>query len=234
MEYTSELVEARLLKRYKRFLADVKRADGSTITVHCANTGAMTGCQPEQARVWLSRSSNPKRKYAYSWELVELEQGAMACINTALTNRVAREGIESGAIKELAGYPRCRSEVVYGGEGSRIDLLLESDEQSCFVEVKHVTLRMDDGSAAFPDAVSQRGQKHLRELIGEVQAGHRAVMLFIIMRDDTRGFRPADAIDPQYARLLREAAEAGVEILAYRTRITPRFIEITECDSVKL
>lgn len=234
MEYTSPLIEGRLIKRYKRFLADIKLADGSTITAHCANTGAMTGCRPDDARVWLSVSDNPKRKYAHSWELVELDGGGMACINTGLTNKIALQAIEQGRIAELDGYPHCHTEVVYGDEGSRIDILLSTEQQLCYVEVKHVTLKLDNGMAAFPDAVSQRGQKHLRELIAQVQAGHRAVMLFIIMRDDTRDFAPADHIDSRYGQLLREAAAAGVEVLAYRTRVTAQGIDVVAAVPVKM
>jgi len=226
VKYNSPLIEGRLIKRYKRFLADVKLASGEVITVHCANTGAMTGCQPDDARVWLSRSDNAKRKYPHSWELVELEQGAMACINTGLTNRLALEGIKNGRIKELAGYERCHTEVRYGEEGSRIDLLLESDQQQCFVEVKHVTLKLGERMGAFPDAVSKRGQKHLRELMLQVRAGQRAAMLYIIMRDDVDAFRPAEEVDPAYAELLRDAVAEGVDILVYRTRINPENINI--------
>lgn len=224
VNYNSQLVEGRLIKRYKRFLADVELASGEIITVHCANTGAMTGCQPQHARVWLSRSDNRKRKYAHSWELVALEKGAMACINTALTNRLALEGIEKGIIKELTGYPDCHREVPYGQEGSRVDFLLASADQQCFVEVKHVTLKLDDGMAAFPDAVTLRGQKHLRELVEQVRAGHKAALLFIMMRDDVRAFRPAEHIDPEYAGLLRHAADEGVQLLAYATHIDPKAI----------
>lgn len=226
MNYNSPLIEGRLIKRYKRFLADVALASGEVITVHCANTGAMTGCQPDHARVWLSRSDNSKRKYPHSWELVELEQGAMACINTALTNRLALEAINNGQIKELAGYDRCHTEVRYGREGSRIDLLLESPGEQCFVEVKHVTLKLGDRMGAFPDAVSKRGQKHLRELVQQVRAGQRAAMLYIIMRDDVDAFGPADRVDPEYAELLRQAAAEGVDILAYRTRIDSQSIRV--------
>jgi sugar fermentation stimulation protein A len=226
VKYNSPLIEGRLIKRYKRFLADVKLGSGETITVHCANTGAMTGCQPADARIWLSRSDNARRKYAHSWELVELEQGAMACINTGLTNRVAHEAIVQGDISELAGYPQCHTEVRYGNEGSRVDLVLESGEQRCFVEVKHVTLKLDNGLGAFPDAVSLRGQKHLRELMQQVKLGHRAVMLFIIMRDDVSAFCPADQVDADYGKLLREAAECGVELLAYQAHISPDEIKL--------
>lgn len=226
MKFPGHLIEARLIKRYKRFLADVALDSGEIITVHCANTGAMTGCQPEHARVWLSQSDNPKRKYAHSWELVELENQALACINTAVTNRLAEEAIQQGRIKQLRHYEHCQREVRYGVEGSRVDLLLSSPQQQCFVEVKHVTLSLQPAIAAFPDAVTLRGQKHLRELIEQVKQGHRAVMLFIIMRTDVDQFTVADTIDADYAVLLRQAAAEGVDILAYKTAIDPQGIEV--------
>lgn len=233
MKFINGLVKGSLIKRYKRFLADIVLEDGTEITAHCANTGAMTGCQPDKAPVWLSLSDNDKRKYPYSWELVELD-GAMASINTSLTNRVAEEAITSGKITELSGYERCLREVTYGEERSRIDLLLENSEQKCFVEVKHVTLKLEQGVGAFPDAVTKRGQKHLRELINQVNAGHRAVMLFIIMRTDVQLLRPADEIDPVYGELLRQAVKEGVEVLAYGTRISPDEISVTEAAPVNL
>ena len=226
MNYTCELIEARLIRRYKRFLTDVKMADGKIITVHCANTGAMTGCQPENARVWLSKSENKKRKYPYSWELVELEEGAMACINTGLTNKIVKQAIQQKLISELDGYSSCRTEVIYGDENSRIDLLLSDPDRLCYIEVKHVTLKLENKRAAFPDAVTRRGQKHLRELILQVQQGHRAVMLFLIMRTDVDHMTPADEIDPEYGQLLRQARAAGVEVLAYKANIGLQSIKI--------
>ncbi len=234
MHYISPLFEGRLKKRYKRFLADVELPGGELVTAHCANTGAMTGCKPDNARVWLSRSELKTRKYPYTWELVELENQALACINTGMTNRVAREAIEQGKILELAGFDDCQSEVPYGKEKSRIDLLTRYREQNCFIEVKHVTLKLDSGEAAFPDAVTSRGQKHLRELIEQVELGHRAVMLFIIMRTDVDLLTPAATIDPVYADLLGQASNRGVEILAYKTAITTRGIEVTGSMPVRL
>ncbi len=234
MHYISPLFEGRLKKRYKRFLADVELPGGELVTAHCANTGAMTGCKPDNARVWLSRSELKTRKYPYTWELVELENQALACINTGMTNRVAREAIEQGKILELAGFDDCQSEVPYGKENSRIDLLTRYREQNCFIEVKHVTLKLDSGEAAFPDAVTSRGQKHLRELIEQVELGHRAVMLFIIMRTDVDLLTPAATIDPVYADLLGQASNRGVEILAYKTAITTRGIEVTGSMPVRL
>ena len=221
------LQQARLIKRYKRFLADVKLADESIITVHCANTGAMTGCMPENARIWLSRSDNPKRKYPLSWELIELEPSVLACINTFLTNKVARDAMEQGQIVELADYETIRSEVTYGNESSRIDFLLESPLQKCYVEVKHVTLKLEDACGAFPDSVSTRGQKHLRELQHQHELGDRAVLLFIIMRSDIDCLKPADLIDAEYGKLLRQVANNGVELLAYKTDISLEGIKLS-------
>ena len=150
MKYSNKLLEGRLIKRYKRFLADVELETGEVITAHCANTGAMTGCQPENARVWLSVSDNPKRKYPHSWELVELENKAMACINTSITNRIVAEAIEQNLINELTGYDELRREVVYGNEKSRIDMLLSSQHSRCFVEVKHLTLKLAARAWRFP------------------------------------------------------------------------------------
>jgi sugar fermentation stimulation protein A len=224
------LIEARLIKRYKRFLVDVQLDDSSELTAHCANTGAMTGCKPDNARVWLSESDNPKRKYPHSWQLVELDNKYLACINTSLTNPVAKMGIEQGDIPELAGYKKITPEVVYGKESSRIDFLLEgapgSHVDKCYVEVKHVTLKLESGLGAFPDSVSIRGQKHLRELQNQVEKGDRAVLLFLIMRPDIDQISPADSIDPLYGQLLRQAINNGVEVLAYKTDISLQGIKL--------
>lgn len=221
------LIEARLIKRYKRFLVDVHMQDDSVLTAHCANTGAMTSCQPENARVWLSKSDNPKRKYAYSWQLVELEDNALACINTGMTNSVAKQALELGQIKELQKYKTIKSEVIYGTESSRVDFLLENENSRCFVEVKHVTLKLDSGLGAFPDAVSVRAQKHLRELQWQVEQGDRAVLLFLIMRSDIDQITPADDIDKVYGQLLRQVVKQGVEVLAYKTDINLEGIKVT-------
>jgi len=234
MIFDSPLIKGTLIQRYKRFLADITLKDGSQITAHCANTGAMTGCAPTGANVWLSVSDNPKRKYPHSWQLVELKPGVLACINTGFTNKVAGEAIQQGRIAELSGFGTCQSEVPYGEEKSRIDFLLTYKQQKVYVEVKHVTLSLHEGVASFPDAVTTRGQKHLRELIEQVRAGHRAVLLFIIMRTDVTLVEPADSIDPEYGRLLRQAQEAGVEILAYGTSITPYEINVTDAIPVRL
>ncbi|MEE3117698.1 MAG: DNA/RNA nuclease SfsA, partial [Pseudomonadota bacterium] len=181
MNFPEPLVEGRLIRRYKRFLADVRLPDGTEVTAHCPNTGSMLGCQPDDARVWLSRSNNPKRKLQYTWELVETVPGQLACINTARPNGQARSAVESGTVAELAGYPSVRSEVKYGEEKSRIDLLLSGHEQQpdAWVEVKNVTLA-EDAQGFFPDAVTTRGQKHLRELMAQVASGDRAVLFFVV------------------------------------------------------
>jgi len=220
MIFDPPLIKGKLIKRYKRFLADIILEDGSQITAHCANTGAMTGCAPEGADVWLSVSENPKRKYPHSWQLVELKPSVLACINTSLTNKLALEAVQQNQITELNGFTECRSEVPYGDEKSRIDFLLTyPNQQQAYVEVKHVTLSLQEGVGSFPDAVTKRGQKHLRELIQQVKSGYRAVLLFIIMRTDVNLVTPADSVDADYGQLLREAIREGVEVLAYGSKI---------------
>ena len=226
MHFDTPLIKGKLVRRYKRFLADVILQDGTEITAHCANTGAMTGCAPAGAEVWLSVSDNPKRKYPHSWQLVEVKPAVLACINTGLTNKVAHEALLQQQITELTGFDQCRSEVAYGNEKSRIDFLLNYDEQLVFVEVKHVTLSEQTGIGSFPDAVTSRGQKHLRELIQQVRSGYRAVLLFIIMRTDVTLVTPADWIDAEYGKLLREAVREGVEVIAYGTQIDQTGIKI--------
>lgn len=218
------LVSGRLLRRYKRFLADVELDDGEVVTAHCPNSGSMRGCALPDSPVRLSRSDNPARKLPYTWELV-MADGCWVGINTALPNRLAREGIERGIVTELQGYEILRSEVSYGSERSRIDLLLENPGR-CYIEVKNVTL-VENGQARFPDAVTERGQKHLRELMSMVALGYRAVNLFTVQRADARSVAPADDIDPAYGKLLRQAASAGVELLAYQALVTPQEIVLS-------
>jgi len=219
------LIPGTLIRRYKRFLADVALKDGSIVTVHCPNSGSMKGCADSGSRVYISRSSNPGRKFVFTWELVEAD-GFWAGINTGLPNRLVREAIESGTAVELQGYATIRPEVSYG-EHSRIDLLLESPNQRCFVEVKNVTL-VENGQALFPDAVTTRGQKHLNELMRVVREGDRGVIFFTVQRGDGASVSPADAIDPEYGRLLRLAITNGVEAFAYRALVTPQEILLTE------
>jgi sugar fermentation stimulation protein A len=219
------LLPGTLIKRYKRFLADVVLEDGHTITVHCPNSGSMKGCADPGSRVYISRSTNPGRKYPYTWEMVESD-GFWAGINTGRPNYLVREAIENGTAVELQGYETIRPEVAYG-EHSRIDLLLESAGKRCFVEVKNVTL-VEKGLALFPDAVTTRGQKHLTELMRVVREGDRGIIFFTVQRGDGTTVSPADAIDPEYGRLLRLAMKSGVEALAYRAQVTPQQILLTE------
>ena len=221
MHFASALIPGILLRRYKRFLADVRLENGDTTTAHTANTGSMLGCAEPGSRVWLSRASNPQRKYPLSWEIVETAASVLVGINTALPNRLVREAIEQGVATELQGYPRIRPEVVFGDERSRVDLLLERDLDNarCYVEVKNVTASIDQGIALFPDAVSARATKHLRELIGVVARGHRGVVCFCVQRADVREVRPFDSLDPLYGATLRLALAAGVEAVAYRADV---------------
>jgi len=225
MTLPQPLFHGTLIRRYKRFLADVELDDGSLVTAHTPNTGSMQGCARPGSRVILSLSATPGRKYPHSWELVHTD-GVWVGINTLLPNRLAREGIENGTVAELAGYQTIRAEVPYG-VGSRIDLLLSGARGHCYVEVKNVTL-VDGGRALFPDAVSARGQKHLRELMEVVRQGHRGVNLFVVQRADGESVAPADAIDPAYGAQLREASRAGVELLAYRALVTQTEVRLQQ------
>lgn len=221
--WDTPLVAGTLIRRYKRFLSDVALDDGGIVTAHCPNTGAMTGCDEPGARVWLSVSDNPRRKYRHTWELVETPTG-MACIHSALANKVARRAVMQGRIRELRHFTGVSTEVKYG-EGSRIDLLLHG-ERDCYVEVKSVTLALGGGLGVFPDAVSERGARHLRELVAVRRQGPRAVLLFAVFHGGIERVAPADAIDPVYGDTLREAMAAGVEVLAYGAEIGPAGISL--------
>mgnify|MGYP003609312828 CR=1 FL=1 len=220
------LLEGRLVRRYQRFLADVETA-GGLVTAHCPNTGSMLGCKDAGMRVWLSPAANPARKLAWTWELVETAPGVIVGVHTGRSNALVREAIEAGAVPELTGYPTLRPEQRYG-EGSRIDLLLQAPGRpDCYVEVKNVTAAVEGGVGYFPDAVTARGAKHLRELAAMVAAGHRAVLVFCVQRGDVAEVRPADHIDPAYGRALRDALAAGVEVLALGATVTPQAIALT-------
>ncbi len=190
MQYLEPLLEGRLVRRYKRFLADIELAGGELVVSHCANPGSMKTCQPDGARAWLSRAHGAKRKLAYTWELVEAE-GATVCINTARANAVVEEALRAGVIGELAGFDQLRREVRYGTR-SRVDFLLGYGQRDCYLEVKSVTMRHGPRVSAFPDSVTARGTRHLEELMAMVRAGHRAVLLFCVNRSDARCVRPAD------------------------------------------
>jgi len=220
MHYSPELIPATLIRRYKRFLADVRLETGEEITVHTPNTGRMLGLTGAGSCIWLRDSQNPKRKYRYSWVMASTERGLLVGVDTLLANRLVVEAIESGMIAELQDYAELQTEVRYGNENSRIDILLQSGDEACYVEVKNVTAILEPGRAIFPDAVSERGRKHLRELILMKQRGARAVIFFCVTREDAQLFCPADEIDPDYGHSLRQAAAAGVEILAYRAQVS--------------
>lgn len=210
-----------LLRRYQRFLADVRLDDGACVTAHCPNSGSMKGCAAPGDRVLLSMSANPRRKLAYTWELVEVN-GLWAGINTGLPNRLVAEAVAAGRIPELAGYDSIRPEVRYG-ENGRIDILLSGPAGLCYVEVKNVTM-VEGGRALFPDAATLRGQKHLKELMREVREGNRGVIFFVVQRADADALAPANGIDPEYGRLLRLAVKGGVEALAWQARVGPEEI----------
>lgn len=231
MRFGAPLIPATLIRRYKRFLADVALPSGETVTVHCANPGAMTGLAAPGARVWLSRSDNPKRKLSHSWELIEVDLGGgleLVGINTSHPNALAAEAIVAGRIPELTGYETIRREVKYG-TSSRVDFLLEhAGRPRCYVEIKNVHLMRQAGLAEFPDAVTKRGAKHLAELASVAGAGARAVMLFLIQIASAERFALARDIDPAYAAAFDRARRAGVEALAYRCQLTCDGIEVAE------
>ena len=226
MKIAAALIEGRLIRRYKRFLADVELAAGGTITAACPNTGSLMGCVEAGSRVWLSESDSPTRKYRHTWEMVE-SGGVLVGINTNRPNGLVREAIEAGVVPELAGYRTIRAEVAFGEERSRVDLVLEGPRRkACYVEVKNVTAAVADGVALFPDSVSERGARHLRELIRLKAQGLRAVQFYCVQRGDVHEVRPADAIDPDYGMTLRQAIASGVEVLAYRAKVTTRSITL--------
>lgn len=227
MKFTPPLTRATLLKRYKRFLADVRFDDGSETTAHCANPGSMKGMAEPGSTVWLSKSDNPKRKLAWSWELVDVGSSIVG-VNTNRPNALVADAIDAGDIPELAGYTSLRREVKYG-QNSRIDILLETpDRPPAYVEIKSVTLSRTPGLAEFPDSKTLRGAKHMAELAEMAKAGHRAVVFFLVQRSDCIKMSPAADIDPNYAKSLRDAVIAGVEVLCYSCKITSEGIELDQ------
>ncbi len=227
MRFDPPLEEGRLLRRYKRFLADIETAGGEQRTIHCPNTGSMLNCMSEGCRVWFSRSQDPKRKLLGTWELGETPHGRLACINTARANALVEEALRGGVITELAGFTGLRREVRFGEENSRADFRLEFTSGPAWIEVKSVTLGFADSTvAAFPDARTERGARHLRELAAQARAGVRAVQLYCVNLSGIEAVRAAQEIDPAYAAGLREAREAGVEVLAYGAEITPEAIRL--------
>jgi sugar fermentation stimulation protein A len=225
MRFPSRLLRGTLIQRYKRFLADVRLADGSVVTAHCTNTGSMMGCKEPGSTVYLSRSNKEGRKLPYTWELVKVG-GTWVGINTMHPNKLVAEAIETGIITELYGFGAIRREVVTS-PGTRLDLCLEGAQGLYFVEVKNVTLAVN-GAAAFPDAVTERGTKHLKELMRLKKKGHRAAVVFVIQRSDCDRFRPADEIDGEYGLWLRKAIKAGVAALPYRARVSATEVVLTQ------
>ena len=220
MKFSPPLQQATLVKRYKRFLADVQLPDGQQITLHCPNTGSMKNCQFPGGSVWYSLSANPKRKYPGTWELIQNPDGQLIGVNTGRANELAEEGIRSGVISELQGYACLRREVPYGEENSRIDIFLSDGEKpDCYVEVKNTTL-LEGDCGCFPDAVTVRGQKHVRELMSVVEKGYRGVLLFLVQHTGIKKVTAARHIDPDYADLLAQAQTFGVEVLVYATSLS--------------
>jgi len=225
MNFINELKPATLIKRYKRFLADVILDDNTVITVYCPNTGSMKSCSTPGNRVYLSRSKNQKRKYPFTLEMVK-EGSTWVGVNTSLTNRIVAEAIENGEVAELADSDFIRQEVKTSAR-TRLDLLLGRGEQKIYVEIKNCSL-VEDGIAMFPDAVTSRGTKHLHELAELVRKGHEGVMFYLVQRDDAVSFKPAAHIDPVYAEALAEAFEKGVKVLVYRAAVSPQSISVVQ------
>lgn len=222
------LVGATLVRRYKRFLADIRLDDGSELTVHCPNTGSMKNCGGPGSRVWVSLQQRPGRKLPGTWELVETAPGELACIHSARANTVIAQALTEGLITPLTQYSQVRREVTLTPGGSRFDFLLTEADHRCVLEVKSVTLAMGEGVGAFPDAVSLRGQKHLRELTALAQTGQKACLLFCVMHSGIDRVVPADDIDPVYGQLLGEAIVAGVQVLAWSVLPTPQGLAVAD------
>ena len=240
MKFPDPLISGRLIKRYKRFLADVELQDGRVVTAHCANPGSMMGLAEPGSLIWLSPARNPQRKLRFSWEIASAD-GEPVGINTSLPNGIVADAIAAGRVPELAGYPELKREVRYG-KNSRIDILLSGArevagsgeaETQCYVEVKNVTLKRGAELAEFPDSVTSRGAKHLDELGDAVEAGHRAVMFFLVQRGDCSRLGIAGDIDPNYQAAFQQALSRGVEVLCYDCRVTPEQIDMNRALPLK-
>lgn len=236
MRFSDPLIHGTLIRRYKRFMADVILDTGETVTAHCPNSGSMLSVDAPGSEVWLSPANNPQRKLRYTWEIIRVGK-TLVGINTHRPNAIVAEAVAEGAIPELTGYDTVRREVKYG-RNSRIDLLLEGqDRPRCLVEVKNVTLKRAGRPAdavEFPDAVTQRGAKHLEELSDAAGQGSRAVMMYLVQRGDGEVFTIADDIDPKYAEGLGHAVSAGVEVLCYRCGISEDEIKVTKPVTISL
>lgn len=224
MIFQKKLVHGTLIRRYKRFLADIRLDDGTVAVAHCTNSGTMTSCLEDEAEVFLTPESDPKRKTKFTWEMIKINRGWVG-INTGNPNLLAFEGISSGIIPGLSGYSNVKREVKFGD--SRFDVFAENETEKCFVEVKNVTMKVGN-YALFPDAVTTRGQKHLKTLMEVKAAGMRAVMLYIIQRGDVEIFAPATEVDPEYAKALKNAVNAGVEVIAMQVNVTPSAITFSK------
>lgn len=233
MKFASPLLRGKLVERYKRFLADIILDDGTKITAHCANPGSMLGLKEPGSTVWVSKASNEKRKLKYDFQIIEADKTLVA-INTNNPNKLVEEAILDGTIKELSGYSKLTREVKYG-VNSRIDILLQDEAKpDCYVEVKNVHLSRTKGLMEFPDSVTTRGAKHLKELGNMVADGHRAVMVYLIQREDGETFTLAQDIDPAYAEAFREATSKGVEAIAYECHISLDEISVTKSLPIRL
>ena len=220
MHFENKLMSGVLVKRYKRFLADVRLSSGEQVTIHCPNTGSMRNCQNPGSTIWFTASMNKNRKYPHTWQLIEVDNGVLVGINTGLANRLVLESIQNKTVEKFHGYSTSRTEVPYGRKNSRIDILLESAGlRDCFIEVKNVSLGTTTGEGFFPDSVTVRGQKHLKELMSVKESGARAVLFFCVQHSKVESVAPAYDIDPVYAELLREAMKRGVEVMAYRSEV---------------
>jgi sugar fermentation stimulation protein A len=226
MRFQTPLVPGRLVRRYKRFLADVVLADGREVTAHCANPGSMMGLAEPGTKIWLEPNDDPKKKLKFGWRLVDHETGHFTGVDTAVPNRMLRAELTAGNVDGLAGYSSVRAEVPYG-ENSRIDFLLtDASQPDTYVEVKSVTLSRRAGQAEFPDSVTARGTKHLKELAQMAQSGHRAVMLYLVQRTDCTSFTLARDIDPAYAAAWAAASASGVETIVLDCAISPQAITL--------
>ncbi|WP_370229271.1 DNA/RNA nuclease SfsA [Cognatishimia sp.] len=225
MEFATPLVPARLIKRYKRFLADARLDDGTEITAHCANPGSMLGLKDPGTKIWLEPNDDPKKKLKYGWRLVDHENGHFTGVDTSVPNRALKAALMAHQVPDLAAHPTVRSEVKYG-QNSRVDFLLSGNGPDLYVEVKSVTLSRSTGRAEFPDSVTARGTKHLHDLTDMVAAGHSALMFYLVQRTDAEVVTLADDIDPTYAKAFDRAMEAGVQVLAYDCNISPQGITL--------
>ncbi len=222
MKFSEPLIHGRLIKRYKRFLADVKLDNEEVITAHCTNSGSMKTCLEDDAEVYLSPVNDPKRKTKFTWEMIKINNDWIG-INTGNPNKLAFDAVKNEEIEKLKGYTEVKREVKF--DDSRFDIMAKNDEETCFIEVKNVTLK-EDNYALFPDSVTTRGKKHLDTLIKVKQQGMRAVMLYIVQRMDVDIFAPAKEIDPDYVKALNEAYQKGVEIIVMQAKVTPQQIEL--------